>query len=544
MQFGCVALDEAVGAILARSIKTAKFAFKKGRHLSAADVGQLRAAGLGEVTVARLDRDDVPEDNAARMVADAACGPYAKRNAPFTGRCNLYALQPGVVLVDRARLDRLNLIDESITVATLAPFDLVEAGQMLATVKIIPFAVPRAAVEACAGIAADGEPLLRVAPLRAHRVGLVLTTLPGQKPAVVDKTAAVLADRLRRLGSSVAGEQRCPHEARAVADAIQALAAAGCAPILIYGASAIVDRRDVIPAAIVQAGGVVDHFGMPVDPGNLLLIGHREATAVVGLPGCARSPKLNGFDWVLWRLLADLPVSRADIMRMGAGGLLKDLPTDRGASRDGEDDDDGIPRMPRIAAIVLAAGRSSRMGANKLLADIDGRPMVSHVVDAVAKSLAVSTVVVTGHEADRVRAALGHWAVSVVHNPDFAAGLSGSLRAGLTAVGDDIDGVVIALGDMPAIKPEHLDRLIAAFNPTEGRVICVPTSGGKRGNPVLWSRAYFDEMGRLAGDVGARQMIADHADQVCEVPLDDPAIFLDLDTPQALDHYRKRRAGP
>ena len=256
-----------------------------------------------------------------------------------------------------------------------------------------------------AAAAAEGGALVSVTPFIEHGVGLVLTRLPGTKETVLDKTTTVLRNRLEALGSYLAADIRCDHTEDAVAGAIETLLEKGCAPVLVYGASAIVDRRDVVPAAIERVGGTVDHFGMPVDPGNLLLLGRRGPVPVVGLPGCARSPKVNGFDWVLQRLLAGLPVEPADIMRMGAGGLLKEI-----ASRPQRREATGVgrgPRAPRIDAIILAAGQSRRMGRiNKLLAEIDGTPMVARVVDAVRQSQVRNVVVVTGHEAERVRAVL------------------------------------------------------------------------------------------------------------------------------------------
>ncbi len=549
MEFGNIPLDRAQGAVLAHSVRQGKIAFKKGRVLSAEDVAALRAAGIAAVIGSRLEADDVAEDDAARQVAEAARGPGARRAEPFTGRCNLYADANGVVIIDRDRVDRLNLVDEAITIATLPPFDLVEKGQMVATVKIIPFATPRTALERAKAIAQEGGPLLRIAPLKAHPVGLVMTTLPGTKPNVLDKTVAVLRNRLSTLGSEVAGEIRCGHDAASVATAITDLLARGCAPILVYGASAIVDRRDVIPAGIVAAGGVVDHFGMPVDPGNLLLMGHAGSVPVVGLPGCARSPKLNGFDWVLWRLMADVPVTRTDIMTLGAGGLLKEIPSrpqlrdPEAAAADSESESEGPQRMPRIPVLVLAAGQSRRMGArNKLLEPVNGVPMIVHAIETALASEAGPVIVVTGHQADAIRTALGDRSVIFTHNPDYAAGMSTSLRAGLRVLPPDADGVLVQLGDMPTIRPEHLNRLIAAFNPVEGRAIILPTANGKRGNPALFARRFFREMAQVTGDMGARQIVTEHADQVCEVALDDAAIFLDVDTPEALAALAARKA--
>ena len=160
-----------------------------------------------------------------------------------------------------------------------------------------------------------------------YRCGLIQTRLPGLKESILDKTKEVTEGRLSALGCSLIFEARCVHETEALASTIHDAFSLGIEMLLIHGASAILDRRDVIPSAIERAGGRVDHFGMPVDPGNLLLLGHVGERVVLGLPGCARSPKVNGFDWVLERLVAGLPVGSAEIMRMGAGGLLAEIPT-------------------------------------------------------------------------------------------------------------------------------------------------------------------------------------------------------------------------
>ena len=271
---------------------------------------------------------------------------------------------------------------------------------------------------------------------------------------------------------------------------------------------------------------------MPVDPGNLMLLAHHGATPVLGLPGCARSSALNGFDWVLARLLANVPVTRADIMRMGAGGLLKEIST-RPQPREGKASPK--PTAPRVGAIVLAAGKSSRMGAtNKLTAVVDGHAMVARAVEAAHASGASPIIVVTGHESELVRAALADAPVTFVHNPDYADGLSTSLRVGAKALPADLDAALVCLGDMPDISSAHLSRLIAAFDADEGRTICVPTVNGKRGNPVLWGASYFAELQTLKGDTGAKHLIGLYSEAVCEVPMPDDGPLRDIDTPEEL----------
>lgn len=549
MIFGPTPIHDADGAILAHSLRLGHTTFKKGRRLSTGDIAVLEKAKVSSVIAARLEAGDVHEDAAAAAIAKAIQGPGLSTSAAFTGRVNLVAAQRGILLIDRARLDALNLVNEAVTAATLLPYELVEPRQMTATVKIIPFAVPGDILESCLQAARAGDgPLISVAALQPRKVGLVQTSLAGMKESLLDKTKGAVNARLAALDCAGAEEMRCGHDESAVAKAITALRARGCEMVLISGASAIVDRRDVVPAGIVRAGGVIDHFGMPVDPGNLLLLGHIEDTPLIGLPGCARSPKINGFDWVLRRLIAGLAVKPADIMHLGAGGLLKEiparpLPRAEAVEVPMEDAMEGAKHAPRIAALLLAAGQSRRMGPeNKLLAELEGGVMVAQVAAQLLASKAAPLLAVTGHEREKVEAALSGLKMGFTHNPDYATGLSSSLHRGLAALPADCDGVVVCLGDMPGVTSGVIDRLIAAFDPLEGRAICVPTWEGKRGNPVLFARRFLAEMQEIAGDVGARHLIGEYPELVCEVAMDDldagEGVLLDVDTPEALDALR------
>jgi molybdenum cofactor cytidylyltransferase len=183
--------------------------------------------------------------------------------------------------------------------------------------------------------------------------------------------------------------------------------------------------------------------------------------------------------------------------------------------------------MADVAALVLAAGRSSRAGGSKLLAMLDGKPLLRHAVDAALASRAASVTVVTGHAADAVAAALAGSGARLVHNPRFAEGLSTSLATGIGAI--DADGALVVLADMPRVTAATIDRLIAAFE--AGAEIVVPTNGGRRGNPVLWHRRYFGELATLSGDTGARSLIERHASRATFIEIG-PEVALDLDTPE------------
>jgi molybdenum cofactor cytidylyltransferase len=536
MQFGEIEVAGAAGCILAHSVRGDGVSLKKGHVLAPRDVEALSRAGIQRVTAARLEPRDVGEDAAAQRLAAALAGAGLRHSAPFTGRVNLYADADGIAALDAARIEALNLLGESITVATLPAFAVVTTGQMVATIKIIPFAVAEAELAAAERLARDPAPALAVAPFRGRRGWLVQTQLGGTKPSVLAKTVEVTRARLEALGGALLGDVQVAHEAGAVAGALAEGRARGADLLLAIGASAVTDRRDVLPTGIERAGGAIRHFGMPVDPGNLLLLADIAGTPVLGMPGCARSPKFNGLDWVLQRLAAGLDVGPRDVMRMGVGGLLTEIPT-RPLPRDQAA---ALPRAPRIAGLVLAAGRSTRMGANKLLADLGGQPLLARTVDQLLASQAGPVTVVLGHEAAAVRAALAGRAVTFVEAADYAAGLSASLKAGVAALPPGSDGFLVCLGDMPAVTPAVINRLIAAFNPVEGRRICVPTHDGRRGNPVLWDAAFADEIAGLTGDAGARSLIQAHAEALCEVPVDTPGVLLDVDTPEALAALRGR----
>jgi molybdenum cofactor cytidylyltransferase len=529
MKFGPVPPAEALGATAVHSIRQGALVLKKGTLIGPQEIAALQAAGVSEIVVARLEPGDVSEDAAAAEIAAAVAGKGVRVDHAFTGRANLFASRPGVLVVDKEAIDRINRVDEAITFATLAAYKPVVAGEMIATVKIIPFAVAEQALRAALDVAGETRPLVQVAPYVLRKIGVVSTLLPGLAHKVVEKTLKVTAERLAPAGASIIAERRVAHEQEALARAIEEVLGEGAELVLVFGASAIADRRDVIPAAVSAIGGRIEHFGMPVDPGNLLLVGQARGAPVLGAPGCARSPKENGFDWVLMRLLAGLPVTRADITRMGVGGLLMEIVT-RPQPREDEQ-----PEGRRIAAIILAAGRSTRMGGpNKLLAEIAGRPLVRIAAEQALASRARPVIVVTGHQREKVETALGGLKLDCVHNPDFAAGLSTSLKAGLAAVPPEVDGAVVCLGDMPHVKAPLIDRLIAAFDPESGALVVVPTIAGKRGNPVVWSRRFFSDLSALEGDVGARHLIGRYTEAVVEVPVSDEAALVDVDTPEAL----------
>jgi molybdenum cofactor cytidylyltransferase len=327
MKFGPVPLDHAPGKILGHNIAglDGKRAFRKGRPLTAEDVPTLKAMGRTAVYVAELEPGDVDEDAAARRVAAVVMGGGLRPSGPASGRVNLLAVAPGVVRVDVEKLSRLNEA-EGVTVATVASHSPVRARGMAATIKIIPFAVPESALQAIESI---GGPAIHVDPLSSRVVGIILSGSPSARERVTADFDAPLKGRVASLGSEVRFEDYVPLEDERgqaeLAETLRRQKSNGAQLIVLAGETAIMDRHDIAPRAIEQAGGEVTCFGAPVDPGNLLLVGYIGGTPVLGAPGCARSRKANVVDWILPRLLVGDRLTRKDLTDLGHGGLLEEI---------------------------------------------------------------------------------------------------------------------------------------------------------------------------------------------------------------------------
>ena len=528
MNFGEVETAKAEGCYLAHSVKNKAFRFKKGHLLSKADVETLLEADITRVVVAKLDAGDVHEAEAARRIGAAVTGMGLRADPPFTGRVNLFAAESGVMVADEAGVNAFNQLHPAITFSCLPNYSKVEKDRMVGTVKIIPYAAPREAVAQAEAMGA----MVALHAFQPKRVVLVSTMLESLKPSTMDKTRGVLEGRLKAGKARLIDEIRVGHDGKSVEAGLHEAMAQKPDLIILFGASATIDIGDVAPQGLLRAGGVLHHFGMPVDPGNLLFLGEIGDVPVIGAPGCARSPADNGFDWILNRLLANIPVTGEDIMGLGVGGLLMEI-ISRPQPRAGEflDKDN---KADKVVALLLAAGRSTRMGGpNKLLAKLKGETLVAHVATSLLQSHVDEVVVVTGHMRDEIETALEGLDVRFVHNPDFADGLSTSLRAGIDAIDDCADAALIALGDMPFVKKEAFDLVIDAYRESEDIYAVVATSNGKRGNPVLWSRRFFDDLKAIQGDTGARHLIGQNEVMIGEVEIGDSAV-LDLDTPEAL----------
>ncbi len=495
MRFGGVPVADAAGSILAHSIQVEGRRFRKGTVLAESDASLLAAAGISEVTVAMLSESDVGEDEAASRLADALLAGTAglSRSAAFTGRANIYADAAGVVEFDVEAVARLNGINPAITLATLSNLSRVAPRSLVATAKIITFAVP----------AADLDEALKAAPgIMGHfpvmrtDASLIVTRIEGQGERLVEKGRSSIAARLARLGIELLETRVVPHRQDAVG---AAFSSSGGSLLLLLTGSATSDPLDVGPQGLRLAGGEVHRFGIPVDPGNLLFHGRLGDRPVIGLPGCARSPALNGADWILERIACGLEPTDRDLAELGVGGLLKEIPS-RPQPRAGKAE---AFSRPHVAVLILAGDRPDSIGG----------------LVAAAQASDAEFIRVAGADGVQDQPA------GIPQSPkavDFVVADSvdraGQLKAGVDSLSPPTDAVLLLRPGGADPDPAQLNRIIAAFSPKDGREICrIAAAEGLGPAPVLFGSRFFESLSEVTGNRGEADLIHEMREFLCDI---------------------------
>ena len=532
MWFGKLPVEQCAGCVLAHSIKVAEKRIPKGTLLDDGLILRLTENGVSHLVVARTDENDISENEAASQIAAAAIedSDGVRTDKAHTGRMNIYAACDGLLSFRTEAVVAANSVCEDITLSVVSPNQWVLTGRMIASAKIIPYAVD--ADDLNNAVKLLGDAALRVIKARPGEAVLIQTMLPSLKATALDKTKMVTEQRLQSRSMNLSQEFRCEHTPEALVKCLKQSVAIEPDLILIVGASAISDRKDVLPAAVELCGGSVQRVGIPVDPGNLLMLAQHGDTQILGLPGCARSPKHNGFDLLLDRMVCDLPITDQWLNSLCIGGLLDEVhsrPQPRVAAG-GEQ---------RIAALILAAGSSQRAGnVNKLLHEIDGKAMLCTVIESVQASAVTTSLLVTGHQASEVEKSIQKYAIETRYCANYASGMAHSIATGISAL-QSHDAVLVCLGDMPHINSEVIDQIISAGKDGIIDKIFIPVCDGQRGNPVMIGRSFFDALLQNEGDVGARYLIQQYPEKITEVEIVSDSVLRDYDTPEALQQLHK-----
>ena len=516
-RFDCP-VDEAEGSLLAQAQQVAGRRLEKGRVIDRQIIAELQKQGLNSVPVFQPAIDDSLENPASDLVAARMAAAHTRNLPARHGRALICASVDGLIEYQPRTLIQANRKHPDFLFAAQLPGSAVCRDMPCASVKTVPLALSSTAAHAAAAAA----PPIEVTPFQPRTTALLQTFCHPPRPDLLTKGTKIFSARLARFGSKLAHDLRCEHNRNSIAQALNTIS--DCELILVLGPHSASDPNDVVPAALLAAGGSIGSFGLPFEPGHLLILGQLKGAQVMIMPSSARSARRGSYDVVLERLHAGWPIDADSLASLGVGGLAAGLGTDR----------PGRPR--KLAGILLAAGLSRRMGGvNKLLAQHGSSQLVELPAQvlrqAVDAGLLSEAFAVVGHEADRVAAVLNKCGLKTLENPAYAEGLASTLRCALAALPIDIDGLLVMLGDMPSVRLADIKALVRAFDPRTGSTIVVASHHGKRGNPVIIGERHFIELHDLEGDVGARGILATNA--VTEVAAG-PGVLRDIDLPEDL----------
>ena len=325
MFFGFLNTKDSEGAILAHSTRLEGLYISKGTKLNKEHIKNLKSKGIKRIICARLDDCDVDENAAAKFLSEKIHHNSIRFSEASTGRVNIISNTNGLIRYNKNKIVKFNLVDEGVTLALLKQNTLVKKGQLIGTLKIIPYSIHIDVLNIINNKVYGKKPLIIIKPIRKKQFFLIQTKLSGTKDSVIESTKKATLKRIQDLNCNLIGSSTCNHEKESIEEKLKDSLGVSADIILISCASAVSDRRDILPSSIINSGGHIDHFGLPVDPGNLLLLGCIGNIQIVCLPGCARSPSLNGFDFIIRMLLADIKISNKEIAELSVGGLLKEV---------------------------------------------------------------------------------------------------------------------------------------------------------------------------------------------------------------------------
>ncbi len=528
--------QESLGSVIAQTYNLPGKTISKGTFMTSEIVDYFKEGDVQNILCAVPENDDIHEDEAANIISNAIDRSHLYTESASTGRVNFKSRSLCLVRYERELIKEVNLVDESIAFSIVEHNQLLAKNDLIATLKIIPFFTQKKYVDQVISILAKNE-LFKTHSLNKKEVSLIQTSFEWQKKSMFKATSNVTRNRLEALDCSLNEEKLIRHDFELIRSEIRSSIESGIDILLISGASAIIDRFDYIPKAILSEGGEIIQYGLAVDPGNLLLIGKVDNTTVIGMPGCARSPKLNGFDWVLQLMMADIPINREELADMGAGGLLMEIasrPLPRALARSVS------KREKKVMGVILAAGNSTRMGKdNKLLKNVGDAPLIRNTAIEMLKSDLDTCSIVLGYQSDKVAAVIKDLDIRLILNPMWEEGQASSLRAAINTLDATYSDLLIMLGDLPGIKSSHINSIIEEHLLTDNRKskITIPSFEGQKGNPVIWGRSFFHDLLNLEGDVGGRTLFSEHPAAINILEMDDPWVVTDADTPEDFEKF-------
>ena len=518
-------IQETFGCLLMHSVFLEDGRIRKGKIIDKNDIAMMERSDIEKVQVGELEDDDIGENAASGLIAKAIATNQFSVSPTLSGKTNITSIADGLIEIDEGNVTKLNNLSPNIAVSTLNNHDVVYRGDHTVSVKIISFVISSSDLDKILNFLKKNK-IVKLKKFKSMRFGVIYTIAKNEKRSLIEKTKKSIMSRIGNYNSTIMDERVLPHNSASIKNNVVELLENNINCILLFLSTSVTDVNDIVPTVINDLGGKINSFGMPVDPGNLTLSGKINDVDIIVAAGSARSDSLNGFDWHLNCLHANIEVSQEMVNSLGVGGLLKDIDFAVKRKRVSKTID---TKKSNIAAVVLCAGESKRMGnRNKLLLKVAGKSLIKNYIDNISKSNVSEIVIVTGYQSIEIERELEGYDVKFIHNEKYREGMSTSLNTGINSLSKNINAAIICLPDMPMIGIYEINKLIEYYNPKIGNEICIATYNDQRGNPVLWDRKYFKKLMQIKGDKGGRYLLPKFLEQSVEVVLGE-AVAFDVD---------------
>lgn len=514
MNIKTITTSDAQGCYLGRTIRHDGLVLRRGRKLDEDDICRLQNKNICHIDILKITENDVLEDEAANILAADLVAEGTYLTDSLRGRVNVHAAHAGLFSVDPTIVTKIHKLD-AITLATGRNMTTVNAGILLASLKIVPFMISKDMLEA---VKRDIEPALRVFPWALKKISMVATTFSDEKSQrIQSKFLETTSTRLRQRGVQDILKHQILHEPSMVQEILARLPSDS--PVLFLGAEASMENDDLLPSLPHVTW---TRAGIPTDPGNLMWVGKDHSVVgtprdIIIVPGCARSLEHNGFDDVLDLLCSGHSLTRDRLDALAVGGLYKttNIFSERGLQQ----------QEYSLRSIILAAGKGERFqNGPKPLAPWGQQTFVQQVHDLARP---YQPLLVTRPDlVNSITSLLPN--TQILSNQDWKNGISSSLKSGLAEIEDDQD-IIVFLCDMPAIRPETIAMLVQCYQQSDGSRAFAPRYRGTRGHPVIIPRSMFSIIKETNGDIGLGPLLKEGIN-LCTVHVDDPGVVWDIDT--------------
>lgn len=532
-------LNRALGVKIFEEIRLDGMILEKGRTLNEEDIIQLKLSGIPSVFGAIMSETDLTLEAALGIIAAKLCGNNTAYAVSHGGICKIAAVQDGIFLCSDDRVAKFNRYSHNVILNTIAPYSFVTAGEVIAELQITSPVVSQDAVDKIIYSLSGNIELLSVKEQAPKKTALIYTKFYNDAVETAHFTSVVkkLVQDFSLLQLDYANEYNAVHTREEVANAVEKAVADGNEVIFIIPGVKTNDKDDIVPSALNSYVDEIVNYGIPQVDASDLVIAYKRNAKIISLPFKYDTTDSKLVDHyiklaVINDKIYDYDFARPQNILIGERQGLTEAETEQLVSSEnkslGKDE-------ANIAVVILAAGVGRRAGRNKLLVDVNGKPLFMNAVQAAMQSKASPVFVVTGNQAAEVSEFLEDIDVNIVYNPSYNAGVKTSLNLGLKSVPSFCEGAIILPADMPNITPKFLNKMIAAFKKGQEKQVIMAAHKGIKHNPILWSKALFGVADMVPENADLRPVFMEHEDYSILVNADSSKLLLDITYPSDVE---------